>query len=67
MPRHLTPVEKACVLMRLEDGWSIQRVAAHLNVNKSTIFKIKKRYEEKALLTRKVGSGKVKISSPEED
>jgi transposase len=67
MPRHLTEITKARVITKLEDGWSIRAVAREFHLNKHTVFKIKKRWEQEGTLRRKVGSGRPKISNNVED
>jgi hypothetical protein len=41
MPRHLTPIQVARAIAKLEENWSFAAVAADLRVNKSCIFKLK--------------------------
>lgn len=67
MPRHLSEVEKAQIVSRIEEGWSIRAVAQLYNRNKKTILKIKQRWEQEESLKRKIGSGRPKVSNPEQD
>ncbi|CAH1958029.1 unnamed protein product [Acanthoscelides obtectus] len=67
MPRQLSEVEKAQIVSRIEEGWSIRAVAQLYNRNKKTILKIKQRWEQEDSLKRKIGSGRPKLTNPEED
>lgn len=67
MPRHLSEIEKAQIVSRIEDGWTIRAVAQLYNRNKKTILKIKQRWEQEDSLKRKAGSGRPKLSNPEQD
>ncbi|CAH1957278.1 unnamed protein product [Acanthoscelides obtectus] len=67
MPRQLSEVEKAQIVSRIEEGWSIRAVAQLYNRNKKTILKIKQRWEQEDSLKRKIGSGRPKLTNPEQD
>ena len=67
MPRPLTLVEKAQIVLKIEEGWSIRALAQFYGRNESTVLEIKKRWEQEGSLKRKEGSGRPRISSPEED
>lgn len=67
MTRHLTEVMKTRIIVMLEEGWSIRMVAERFNINKSTVFKIKKRWEEEQTVKRKVGSGRKSVSNADDD
>ncbi|CAH2011716.1 unnamed protein product [Acanthoscelides obtectus] len=67
MPRQLSEVEKAQIVSRIEEGWSIRAVAQLYNRNKKTILKIKQRWEQEDSLKRKIGSGRRKLTNPEQD
>jgi hypothetical protein len=42
MPKHLTPIQDARAIVKLEENWSLAAVAAELHVSKSCIFKLKR-------------------------
>jgi transposase len=66
MPRHLTDAEKARVVAKLEEHWTLAEVAADLNVSKSCIFYVKKRWQEMRL-QRPARQGVGRISNENED
>ncbi|CAH1991531.1 unnamed protein product [Acanthoscelides obtectus] len=51
----------------IEEGWSIRAIAQLYNSNKKTILKIKQRWEQEDSLKRKIGSGRPKLTNPEQD
>jgi transposase len=55
-----------CVLL-LEEGWSIRAAAEAFHLNKSSVLKMKKRWELEGTVQRKAGSGRQKISTDVED
>ena len=59
--------EKVLILAKLEEGWSIRRVATNYGINKSTVTRVKKRWEEEGSVRRKEGSGRRKISTDYQD
>lgn len=67
MPRHLTENEKAQIIARIEDGWSIRALADFIGRSKNTIARIKQRWIQEGSLRRKVGTGPARISDPEQD
>lgn len=68
MPRiHLSENEKTWAIAKLEDGWSLRAVAAVLNVSKSAIGLIKKRWDERHTVQRAPGSGGQRISNEEQN
>jgi transposase len=52
MPR-LTEQDKILMLSKLEEGSSINRVAAYYGLNKSTVLQVKKRWEQEGTATRR--------------
>lgn len=66
MPR-LTEQDKVLMLSKLEEGWSIRRVATHYGLDKSTVLRVKKRWEQEGTVTRRPCSGRPKISNAEQD
>ncbi|KAJ8912697.1 hypothetical protein NQ315_012251 [Exocentrus adspersus] len=67
MPAHLTEAQKTRALAKLEDNWSLSEVAADLNVSKSCIYYIKKRWQEQQRLRRPIRQGIGKVSNEQED
>lgn len=67
MPAHLDLLSKARIIGKLEDNWSIRTVAQQFGINKSTVLKIKKRWEEERTVSRRRGSARPRISTREED
>ncbi|KAK9704429.1 hypothetical protein QE152_g28307 [Popillia japonica] len=67
MPQ-LTNVERAVIISKLEDNWSLRRIAAHMHVSKSCVFKIKTIWQtEQRTEKRARPNGLRKISNEEED
>lgn len=66
MPK-LTENEKVLILSKLEEGWSIRAVANNYGINKSTVLRVKKRWEQEGSVSRKEGSGRPKISNHVQD
>ncbi|KAK9710633.1 hypothetical protein QE152_g25915 [Popillia japonica] len=67
MPQ-LTNVERAVIISKLEDNWSLRRIAAHMHVSKSCVFKIKTIWQtEQRTEKRARPNGLRKISKEEED
>jgi hypothetical protein len=52
MPR-LTEQDKLLMLSKLEEEWSIRKVAIHNRLNKSTVLQVKKRWEQEGTVSRK--------------
>lgn len=59
--------EKCFIIAKLEEGQSIRSVARHFHHDKSTILRIKKRWEQEHTTQRKIGSGRKRISTPDQD
>lgn len=66
MPK-LTEIEKTLILSKLEEGWSIRATANHYHLDKKTILRVKRRWEENGSIQRQVGSGRRRISTVEQD
>ncbi|KAJ8942170.1 hypothetical protein NQ318_002843 [Aromia moschata] len=66
MPRQLS-AQRARAIAKLEENWSLSEVAAELNVSKSCIFYIKKRWQEEQRLQRPIRQGIGKVSTENED
>jgi transposase len=49
--------------IKLEEGWSIRRVAQHYNIAKSTVQRVKQRWQEHGHFARKAGAGRPKVST----
>lgn len=67
MPVALSLLLRARIIGLLEDGWTIRATAIHLNVNKNTILKLKRRWEQDGPIKKKVGTGRRKISNEQQD
>ncbi|XP_072400286.1 uncharacterized protein [Diabrotica undecimpunctata] len=67
MPSHLSEIEKAQIITKMEEGWSIRALANLYNRNLKTIFRIKQRWVQQQSLKRKVGSERSKVSTPQQD
>jgi hypothetical protein len=67
MPQHTTPVTRARIITKLEEGWSIRAAAEAFHLNKNSVLKMKKRWELEGTVQRKAGSGRPKISTDVED
>lgn len=67
MPRHLSEAQKVRAIAKLEENWSLSEIARDLNVSKSCIFYVKKRWQEEQRLERPVRQGVGKVSNNEED
>lgn len=67
MPRHLSEAQRARAIAKLEENWSLSEVATELNVSKSCIFYIKKRWQEEQRLQRPIRQGVGKVSTENED
>jgi DNA-binding transcriptional regulator YhcF (GntR family) len=52
MPR-LTEQDKILMLSKLEEEWSIRRVATHNALNKSTVLQVNKRWEQEGTVSTK--------------
>lgn len=67
MAPHISKEQKARIVTKLEDGWSLSAVAQHFNVSRTTVFSINKRWRELETLERKRGSGRRRVSLVHED
>lgn len=67
MAPHLTDMQRAMVISKLESGFSMGVVAQQMNVSKNCIFKIKKKYEQHQTVQRLPGSGPSRVSTAEDD
>ncbi|KAJ8940516.1 hypothetical protein NQ318_009609 [Aromia moschata] len=67
MSRHLSEAQRARAISKLEENWSLSEVAAEINVSKSCIFYIKKRWQEEQRLQRPIRQGIGKVSTENED
>ncbi|KAJ8951277.1 hypothetical protein NQ318_008180 [Aromia moschata] len=67
MPRHLSEAQRARAIAKLEENWSLTEVAAELNVSKSCIFYIKKRWQGEQRLQKTIRQGIGKVSTENED
>ncbi|KAJ8913280.1 hypothetical protein NQ315_010946 [Exocentrus adspersus] len=67
MPQHLTEAQKSWAIAKLEENRSLSEVAAELNVSKSCIFYVKKRWQEQQRLQRPLRQGVGKVSNENED
>lgn len=66
MPK-LTEKDKIVILSKLEERWSVRKVANNYGINKSTVMRVKKRWEMEQSVKRKEGSGSRKISTAYQD
>lgn len=64
---HLSEIDKAKVVAHLENGRTIVDVAAEFGVVKSSISRIKRRWENEQTLKRKAGSGRPRATTAQED
>jgi hypothetical protein len=46
---HLTPIQTARAIAKLEENWSLASVAGELHWNKTCIFNIKRRWQKNRL------------------
>jgi transposase len=57
---HLTPIQTARAIAKLEENWSLAAVASELHCSKTWIFNIKRRWQENGLERPiRIGVGKV--------
>jgi hypothetical protein len=57
---HLTPIQTARAIAKLEENWSLAAVARQLHCSKTCIFNIKRRWQENRLGRQiRIGVGKV--------
>lgn len=67
MVRLLTEIQKISIVSKLENGWSIRAIASEYNINKCSVMKVKKRWENERTISRKHGSGRFKRSNEQQD
>lgn len=67
MARKLTEADKVRILTKLDEGYTIREVGAQMGLNKTTVLRVKKRWETNATITRKRGTGFNRISTVEQD
>jgi hypothetical protein len=58
---HLTPIQTARAIAKLEENWSLAAVARELHCSKTCIFNIKRRWQENRL-ERPIRIGVEKVS-----
>jgi hypothetical protein len=62
---HLTPIQTARAIAKLEENWSLAAVASELHCSKTCIFNIKSCWQENRLETLersiRIGVGKVSL------
>jgi hypothetical protein len=59
---HLTPIQTARAIAKLEENWSLAAVARELHCSKTWIFNIKRRWQENRLERPiRIGVGKVSL------
>jgi hypothetical protein len=59
---HLTPIQTARAIAKLEENWSLAAVARKLHCSKTCIFNIKRRWQENRLERPiRIGVGKVSL------
>lgn len=66
MPK-LTEEQKAIIFVRLRDGVDIRGIAEELQISKNTVLAAKKKIAEYGKIIRRPGSGRGKISTPQDD
>jgi transposase len=64
---HLSDIDKARVVSYLENGRPITNLAAEFGVGKSSIYRIKNKWEIERSVRRKAGSGRPKASNEQQD
>jgi transposase len=64
---HLSDIDKARVVSHLENGRPITNLAAEFGVGKSSIYRIKNKWEIERSVRRKAGSGRPKASNEQQD
>lgn len=63
----LTPEQKAIIYSRLRDGVKIRNIADELRISKSTVMLAKNKIAQYGTITRKIGSGRPKVSTNAQD
>ena len=69
MPPQLNDFQKGLIIAKSEDGWSLQQIADHPEIqkNKSTICRFLKHYNESGDYKRKKGSGRKRCTTERQD
>ncbi|KAK9721760.1 hypothetical protein QE152_g20739 [Popillia japonica] len=63
----LSLLQKTQIVTLLEEGWSIRALAQRFEVNKSTILRVKRKWQQEIVVQRKNGSGRKRVTTPEND
>jgi transposase len=59
---HLTPIQRARAIAKLEENWSLAAVARELHCSKTCILNMKRRWQENRLERPiRIGVGKVSL------
>ncbi|KAI4459894.1 transposable element-related [Holotrichia oblita] len=64
---HVNEVTKTRICTKVEEGWSMRRVADEFRISKSPVSRICKKWREERNLSRTPGSGRPRISNAQED
>ncbi|KAK9707761.1 hypothetical protein QE152_g27645 [Popillia japonica] len=64
---NLSLLQKTQIVTLLEEGWSIRALAQRFEVNKSTILRAKRKWQQERVVQRKNGSGRKRVRTPEDD
>lgn len=68
MPYHtLSEAEKGYIIAKIGEGWSQQQIADEINCSKSAIQKLNKKWVETGDLSRVMGSGRPRKTTPVND
>jgi transposase len=65
--KKLNNEEKGSIIAFVDAGWSNKRICRRTGFSKPTVLKWRRRFEETGRVTRQVGSGRRKSTTPEED
>lgn len=63
----LTQAQRGFAIAKLEEGWSLQRVAQEIGCSKTTIFNLKRKWDETHDLRRRPGTGTARSSTQADD
>ncbi|KAI4457002.1 homeodomain-like domain [Holotrichia oblita] len=64
---NLNLLQKTQIVTLLEEGWSIRALAQRFEVNKSTILRVKRKWQQERDVQRKNGCGRKRVTTPEDD
>ncbi|KAK9681176.1 Helix-turn-helix domain [Popillia japonica] len=64
---NLSLLQKTQIVTLLEEGRSIRALAQRFEVNKSTILRAKRKWQQERVVLRKNGSGRKRVTTPEDD